>query len=804
MNGKEFYIKSNKPASWVGDLWKEAFPSGNGKVGIAVYGAVKDETIVVNHGNLWHWGVRDEIPDVSDALKETRQYLESGRYKEANFLTSNALLDKGYKSELYSPCPVGSIHIRMQEEGSIRHYERVLNMESGEIDVRWQFDKRQYSRRCFVSRVRDMIVFSAKAEGMLSGINVGMNLHDTGHDDTERMKSETASKNFLEDGCLIYISENEENGRYGIAARVIKGDCMNIQQNMFSLENIPEATVLFKVFGSMDASCQTYQDAISELLRVNLTYEELLSEHENYHSELFHSAELSLGDGERAILSNEELLADIYNDGLSERFCEILWNYGRYLFISGTNPSDNPFNMYGLWGGRYKLLWSHNMANINLQMMYWHCVTGGYTEYIKSVIDYYFALIPNLRENAQKVFGMEGIFLPAGTTPGYGLMNQIVPVIVNWIGGAGWVAQHMYEYYLATGDEEYLKDKILPFMLEAELFYEQYLVWEDGLAKIMPSVSPENTPGNLQDEHLRHMSHANPTAVNATMDIAIIKELTENLIELAEQGKCGKEKLVEWKRIEEGLPDYDINDDGAVKEWQDKNLTDFYYHRHLSHIYPLFPGREILKSRSEKGLEEAFKRAVELRILGGQTGWSLASQASTYARLKDGNKALESLELLAMGCLTASFISLHNDWRNMGFTLTLDEFDDADKAPVQMDANMGIVNAVQEMLLQYAEGLIKLLPSLPDEWNKGYVKRFGFFGGTVDMEWDIANRKFSGRLTSNIDQNICVVIPKLWDDQCINFLSCDDADLYSELTVYEETQVECNLKKGCSVIFSNS
>lgn len=795
MTDNVYCIKSHIPATWVGDQWKEAFPSGNGIVGISVYGAVKNETILVNHGNLWHWGIRDNIPDVSSALDETRKYLKESKYREANSLISDALHNNGYKSELYSPCPVGSIRIQMEEEGSIRKYERVLNMENGEVKVSWQFEGRQYSRRTFVSRIRDIIAFSAEADGKIQGISINMQLHDTGHDDASKMRDETRCHNFYEDGCLIYLAENEENGRFGIAARALDDVKLCDGSDSIKVKDTKRCTVLFKVFGDMD-KCITYEDAIKELKKIDLTYDELLSEHESCHKELFHSVSLSLGDEDEHQMSNEEMLAELNQDGISAKFCEKLWHYGRYLFISGTAVDANPFSMYGLWGGRYKLLWSHNMANINLQMMYWHCVTGGYTEYIKSVIDYYYDFMPDLRENAKKVFGLDGIFLPAGTTPGYGLMNQVVPVIVNWIGGAGWVSQHMYEYYIATKDENYLKEKIVPFMEEAALFYEQYLVWDGSNAHIMPSVSPENTPGNLQNEHLRHMAHANPTAKDATMDVAIIKELISNLIKLAKLGKCSEDKLPVWEKILKGLPEYKINSDGAVKEWQDDELEDFYLHRHLSHIYPLFPGKEVMKSDDD--LKKAFRRAVELRVLGGQTGWSLASQACIYARLNEGNRALNSLELLAMGCLTASFFSLHNDWRNMGFTLTLDEFESDDKAPVQMDANMGVVNAVQEMILQYSDGIIKLLPAIPDTWDKGKVQRFGFIGGTADMEWDVKNEKFLCRVLSDTDQKLQIYIPTLWNcsDGKVIKATLNNNEIYSN----EKEYICVNMKKGESLL----
>lgn len=753
-------LYSYKPASWYGDLWKDAFPAGNGEVGISVYGAVKKETILVNHGNLWHWGERSEIPDVTNAFRETKKLLRDGEYQKANPLTAKALLDAGYESELYKPCPVGDIRIDLVAEEAYSDYKRILKMESGEITVSWSLGKERYERSVFVSRKRNLIVLNLKSTDSQAGFNLFMQLHDTGGEDTRRMCQETDVSCCQKNGMLVYRAKNSETGTFGMVCRVVSSSgSMAVTDEGIAVAHASDTLIVFRLFGEMD-HINSEQDAIQELSALSQSYEELLEEQITAQAPLFHSAALSLGRREETQKSIEELLFSTSRHGLSAEFCEILWNYGRYLFISGTDPVRRPFPMYGLWGGRYDLIWSHNMANINIQMIYWHCVTGGYAEYVRGLIEYYWDLMPDLRENAKKVFGLGGIFLPAGTTPGYGVMNQVVPVIVNWIGGAGWIAQHMYDYYLATEDEELLSEKILPFMEEAALFYEEFLTREGDSFQILPSVSPENTPGNLQSAHLLHMAHANPTAKNATMDIAILKELFRNLISVSQKKNRNQEKLKLWNTIIQGLPAYQINTDGAVKEWQSDDLEDFYYHRHFSHLYPVFPGKEMMQSEDIM-LLDAFQKAVQLRVQGGQSGWSLIFQACLFARLLKGNQALNALEILARSCLTNSLFSLHNDWRHMGLTLDLDEFEEGyDKAPVQLDASIGFVNAVQEMLLQYTQGSLYLLPALPKQWDCGCLERFTFFSGDLDLKWDLKSGYFFACIRFRRRQEIRVILPE--------------------------------------------
>ena len=223
-----------------------------------------------------------------------------------------------------------------------------------------------------------------------------------------------------------------------------------------------------------------------------------------------------------------------------------------------------------------------------------------------------------------------------------------------------------------------------------------------------------------------------PTAVNATMDFAIIKELLTNLIAGSEHLGIYDAEREKWRDMLAKIPPYQINADGAVREWMAPDFEDNYNHRHLSHLYPLFPGHEITQD-SDPELYQAFCHAVQKRLavgIGDQTGWSLAHMASIYARPEDGDKALECLELLSRSCLINNFFTLHNDWRSMGITLQMPS------APIQLDANLGWAAAVQEMLLYASPELIKILPACPGKWEQGQVEGLRFCTGAADISWN--------------------------------------------------------------------
>ena len=416
------------------------------------------------------------------------------------------------------------------------------------------------------------------------------------------------------------------------------------------------------------------------------------------------------------------------------------------------------------------------MANVNIQMIYWHTFSGNLIGLNHDFIDYYYDLMDDFKQNARKIFGMEGIYVSAGSTPGFGLANQIVPVITNWIGGAGWISQLMYKYYLYTGDKETLIEKILPFMYEAALFYENYLVLDGDTYRVYPSVSPENTPGNLMPEKFDYMSHPCPTAINATMDLAIIKELFSNIIVAAFGTEKYQEKIAVWEGILRKMPAYAFNEDGSVKEWMQDDLEDYDFHRHISHAYVLFPGAEN-NQEVDENLLQAFQKSVHKRILGGQTGWSLCLMASIYARLGESENAIESIETLTRSCLTNSFFTMHNDFRKMGLTLDLDEF-----APVQLDANLGLVNAIQDMLF-FANDSVSLLPACPKRFRKGRAAGFRSKDAVLSYSWDLDEKDLHAEIRAIRETTFMLKLPTVYTKARVE---------------REQHSQEVELRNGCS------
>lgn len=743
------------PASWHRDLWREALPMGNGILGGLVFGGIAQETILINHARLWHRGVRQPLPDISDSLEKARRLMDEGNYWDANRISADALKQAGYAGRLATPLPLCALRIDMGERAPFSHYRRTLDMDTAQVRVSWQEGERSFLRESFISREGDYLALRIRGQGGLDGCKFSLAIYDTGEDDTRRVLEEIGGSLSVEsDGCYQSFALTHEDGSdYGAVMRIDPCGGKVLQEGQaLMLTGTDTCCVWVRFF----VGGQKQTDWIvlrRELAQMDADYERALERHAALHRPLYHSADLRIAsDG--LDTANENLLLDAYEDTASNALLEKLWRFGRYLMVCATRPDGLPFPLYGLWHGRYSMAWPHNMANENLQMIYWHTQAGGLISLTRAVIDYYVDMLDDFRENARKLFGLPGIYVPAGTTPGIGLPNQIVPVIMNWIGAAGWLCRHFYDYYRWTGDEELFAAKIFPFIMETAQFYSAYLTEEDGICKIYPSVSPENTPKSLMpSEEWEHMAHPCPSAVNATMDIAIIKEVFGTVIEQGARMGVDEETIEQISRQRSRLPAYETTSEGNIREWNYPGLTERYTHRHLSHLYPIFPGVEFMASRDPEQMK-AFALAADKRVLGSQSGWSLAHMACIYARLGRGEQALSCLDNLTKSCLTNSFFTLHNDWRSMGLTLGRDSF-----APVQLDACMGIVNALQEMLFFWGDGRLHILPACPERLARASAENLHFPGGTASFSWDLSKGALSLDIRATRDVSLTLCLP---------------------------------------------
>lgn len=767
--GRSDILKMAQPAGW----WRDAFPLGNGHLGAMPYGRICEERILINHERLWYEGIRPELPDLSRLLQQCRELIEKGEALEANELYWDALKQDGVEGNCAVYHPAADLRFSSICEERFYEYQRYLDMATGESLTTWDWHGKCQIRRSFVSRADDCIVVEQRGSGVASQEwDLNLELHDlldAIYKDGELFTppiefTSTADGEWLV-GTGRYTDPNYANAEYGVVARVVSPNAtqftVDSSGERIQVRGGDSILVVAKVFVYEGA-----ENAINrlkeEILSNGADYEALLERHVELHRPKFNQCRIHFDDATSATHSNEALLLDAYSGKASVELLQKMTDYGRYLLIGSSNETSVPSNLQGIWNGDYAPPWDcFFMINENLEMNYWQALPSGLNEEALGVFSFYERNMKDYRENAQKLFGCRGIFIPALTSPETGLSTHGGSWIVNWISGAGWLCQLFYDYWLFTRDVSFLRDRLLPFMKEAAQFLEDYYTYDaNGKIVISPSVSPENWPSESNAIVSETSIHPRLT-VNATMDVAVARELFTNLLEGARACGVYDSSYENWECILNALPDYEVNEDGAVREWLDHRFSDNYEHRHLSHIYPVFPGYEV-DANSNPELFEAFAVAVDKRGTVGlkdQTGWSLAHMANVRARMGDGEAAIECLDTLMQTCVGKNLFTYHNDYRGTG--VTTDWFFGR-STPFQIDANMGLTAAVLEMLVQSTPDMIKLLPALPERLDSGNVTGIRTRAGVqIDISWQADPFQVEATFLSNSDQAIEVCMPKV-------------------------------------------
>lgn len=756
MTKYDVYMK--RPASVFGEKWRDGTPLGNGLTGINLYGGVSRETFIISRYDMWSTvgsGISD-TPDVSDCIGKMRELAKQGKYEEASVVMYNRFKELGYG-------PMGQ-HMRclcqavfyFECGGVYSDYTRCLHMDKAEADITYSIDDKCYRRRTFVSRENDIAV-SEFMFGEPTSFKAEAGYFDSREEGREDHIKNIHLKNERwgdRDGFYAYSSMNDDNTYCGMVMKIASNGEITSSEKYIDVKNASFAVVYIKAFSGEKDLETAITNAIQTIKSNVSSYDDMLLKHKALHKKYFLSSELSLNPSAR-LHSNEELLAMAREKECPLELLEKLWYFGRYLFISGTNVNGHPFPLYGLWVSGYDRSWSQHVANENVEMIYWHTVVGGLSELVKPLIEYYYGKMDKFRMAAKNVYGCKGIYVSVYTTPGQSTPIG-VPVLAHFTGTGGWLSRHFYDYYLMTGDEELFEGKILPFMLEVAEFYEDYLYdGNDGMLEFYPSVSPENTPREYKNTDFG-LGHPMPVYKNATIEFAILKELLTNLVTISETHPELSEKAGKWRAMLDKIPEYMINEDGAIAEWMDKDVHDWYFHRHLSHVYPLFPGTEI-EDEDKNELLPAFEKAVDMRVLGSYTGWSLTHMSAIYARLSNSEKAYKMINMLTKVCLLDNFFTMHNDFRSMG--ITTDTMGSDSFAPVQLDAAMGTVNAIQEWLIRITKNRVYLLPACPKDINRGIVKNFRIFGGKITFEWDLSKKLITGEITAERDFETELILP---------------------------------------------
>lgn len=729
---------SEKPAQ----RWQDALISGNGETGIMVFGEPANERIIFNHEMLYEPIGNEEIepPDIAKYLDETRSLIAEGKYTEATEFSLNRAKREGLKDILWTDPyhPAMVMKLNQQQHGEVTDYRRSVDFTSGEIKVSWKDSLGAWERNSFVSR-SDYVVVQEIRSNDAQKINCSVSLRFQNSNE-KRWSSQDGELNIAEPITLVNSNLLIYRGGYTLNERGYEAVTYVIQEGGVTSSNGDSVTIekadhvmLLTKLQPLEKYRISMMGQIQNYLRgFILNYPKLLDRHQRIHSEMFNRVSLNLTGRADRTKSAEALIAEQKaKSGLNLELLETMFDMGRYALISSSG--ENPPNLMGIWNGEWRPAWSGDFtldANINLQIS--AANLGNLPESIESYTRLLERIAPDWEKNAINLYGARG-YLSGSRTSGRRNLNTHFSRSFPghfWVSGAEWLLLPSFEHYLTSGDSIFL-DRIYPMMKMTALFFEDFLTEtdENGMYIFTPSYSPENIP----------LGHETATGVNATMDIATTKELLTNLIYSANILGKDADEIPKWEAMVTKLPPYLINDEGALKEWAHPDLKDNYDHRHISHLYPVWPGLEISPD-GDRELFAAAKKAAELKGRGNGSAHGLAHMALIGARLKMPELVYGNLQfMMSNDYLYTSLFTSHNPGRIYN-----------------SDMLCSLPAVIMEMLAFSKPGEIELLPALSKKMLSGSIDgiKCRTFASIDHLEWNFRQGIIKADITSTKAQRI--------------------------------------------------
>lgn len=724
--------------------WQEALLAGNGKMGIMVFGNPLHETIVVNDRFFNFPGAHPRtFADVPrDTLQRIKQLCVSGRFKEANDLAvRTANWKDGGEGGRH---PGYLLKVDMDSCGAVRDYDRSTDYSTGEVFVRWTDGRGKWVRRSFVSRAANAAVLnlSVPSSGKLNcAISLQMPAEAGFPKDMKIVKR--GSDSYL-NVRANYAAPMNDTGYEGGARIILKGGSSRLCNDTLFVEDASDVLILVKntKYGSGCAGSWPDGGVETALDELPADYDDLLDAHKALHSDIYGRVTLDLGAtrAERA-LSNEELLSmQKQTDRPILALWKRLFNAGRYHFLS-SGCEITPPDLLGIWTGDCNAGWGgyyHLDANLNLQ------VCGGNIGAMPEVMEGYFHLNEVWRKdfetNAAKLLGCRGM-LACGNSPGLssGLLSSINTYYPYHYatGEEVWMLYPFWEHYLVTEDTVFLRNRLFPMLKSMGEFYEDFLEYKDadGHYIFAGSVSPENQPSNLRVSLLN----------NSAFDVSGARFLLSTLVKVCdmlgeEQGAGGGRDR--WNEMLEALPPYQVNADGAIKEWGWPGLEDNYGHRHSSHLMMVWPYRELSEDKTPE-LYQAARRALEMRDRHDyeNAGHGLLHAALIAAGVHNPVSLMDKLMTLVKKDFYYSSLATSH-YPNHGTFCT--------------DVCHSVPGILIEMLVGSTEEGIDLLPALPEGFEHGCIRGVRTRCGVTvrELEWDVKKGKVTVKLYSDRSKTI--------------------------------------------------